>query len=152
MNYHLSVAVAVGMIALMGLAAETGLVMLLYLDNTVKRYQEEGRMRDVNDLWHAIQEGAVQRIRPKTMTVVTTFTGLLPLMIATEGAGADTMQRLAAPMLGGLFTAFILELLLYPVIFSLAKEAEMKWRQRRTRQAPSTRDQFTSGHTPATEA
>jgi Cu(I)/Ag(I) efflux system membrane protein CusA/SilA len=120
LDYNLSLAVWVGMIALAGLDAETGLVMLLYLDNSFERFQKDGRMRDRNDLWFAIHDGAVKRIRPKTMTVVTTFTGLVPLMWAS-GAGADTMRRLAAPMLGGLATSFIMELLIYPVLFYSAK-------------------------------
>ncbi len=77
-------------------------------------------MKSPEDLWHAVHDGAVKRIRPKTMTVVSTFTGLLPLLWAT-GAGADTMRRLAVPMIGGLTTSFLLELLIYPVIFYLAK-------------------------------
>ena len=89
-------------------------------ENTFERYEAEGRMRNPADLWYAIHEGAVQRIRPKTMTVMTTFCGLVPLLWGS-GAGADTMRRLAAPMIGGLATAFILELLLYPVIFYIAK-------------------------------
>jgi len=120
LDYNLSLAVWVGVIALAGLAVETGLVMLLYLENSFDRFEAEGRMRNTDDLWHAIQEGAVQRIRPKTMTVMTTFIGLVPLLWAS-GAGADTMRRLAAPMIGGLATAFLLELLLYPVIFYIAK-------------------------------
>jgi len=120
LDYHLSLAVWVGVIALAGLDAETGLVMLLYLDNSYERFAREGKLKTATDLWHAIHDGAVQRIRPKTMTVVTTFIGLVPLLWAT-GAGADTMRRLAAPMIGGLFTSFMAELLLYPVIFSLIK-------------------------------
>ena len=86
-------------------------------------------MRSRDDLWHAVHDGAVRRIRPKTMTVVTTFTGLIPLMWAS-GAGADTMRRLAAPMIGGLATSFIMELLLYPVIFYIAKSIALRrtWR------------------------
>lgn len=126
LEYELSLAVGVGLIALAGLDAETGLVMLLYLDNSYERFRAEGRMRDKNDLWYAVHDGAVKRIRPKTMTVVTTFIGLLPLMWAT-GAGADTMRRLAAPMIGGLATSFIMELLIYPVIFFIAKGAAMRW-------------------------
>ena len=121
LDYNLSLAVWVGVIALAGLDAETGLVMLLYLDNSYEDAKKRGRMRDSNDLWHAIHHGAVQRIRPKTMTVVTTFIGLLPLLFAT-GAGADTMRRLAAPMVGGLVTSFLLELLIYPVLFYAAKQ------------------------------
>ena len=124
LDYELSLAVWVGVIALAGLDAETGLVMLLYLDNSYERFKAEGRMRDANDLWHAVHDGAVKRIRPKTMTVMTTFIGLLPLMWAT-GAGADTMRRLAAPMIGGLATSFVMELLLYPVIFYTVKKATL---------------------------
>jgi copper/silver efflux system protein len=127
LDYNLSLAVWVGVIALAGLAVETGLVMLLYLENSFDRFEAEGRMRNTDDLWHAIQEGAVQRIRPKTMTVMTTFIGLVPLLWAS-GAGADTMRRLAAPMIGGLATAFLLELLLYPVIFYMAKKIALKKR------------------------
>ncbi len=120
LDYDFSLAVWVGVIALAGLAVETGLVMLLYLENSYERFESEGRMNSMVDLWHAIHEGAVQRIRPKTMTVMTTFIGLSPLLWAS-GAGADTMRRLAVPMIGGLATAFILELLLYPVLFFIAK-------------------------------
>ncbi len=125
LDYNLSIAVWVGVIALAGLDAETGLVMLLYLENSFDRFKRENRMNDRADLWHAIHDGAVQRIRPKTMTVVTTFIGLLPLLWAS-GAGADTMRRLAAPMIGGLGTSFIMELLLYPVIFYLVKCRQIK--------------------------
>src|SRR5690606_4822867 len=92
LDYNLSLAVWVGVIALAGLDAETGLVMLLYLDNSFERFRAEGRMRNADDLWYAVHDGAVKRIRPKTMTVVTTFVGLVPLMWAT-GAGVDTMRR-----------------------------------------------------------
>ncbi len=120
LDFNLSLAVWVGMIALAGLDAETGLVMLLYLENSHDKFKREGRLRSKDDLWWAIHEGAVQRIRPKTMAVVTTFMGLVPLMWA-EGAGADTMRRLAAPMIGGLASSFVLVLLFYPVLFSMAK-------------------------------
>ena len=120
LGYHLSGAVWVGMIALAGLDAETGLVMLLYLDNSFERFRAEGRMQNRDDLWHAVHDGAVKRIRPKTMTVAAAFIGLVPLLWAT-GTGADVMRRLAAPMLGGLFTSFGMELLIYPVIFYIAK-------------------------------
>ncbi|MEE9404026.1 MAG: efflux RND transporter permease subunit [Algisphaera sp.] len=125
LDYDLSLAVWVGVIALAGLDAETGLVMLLYLDDSFKRFSQEGRMNTPEDLRHAIHDGAVQRIRPKTMTVMTTFIGLLPLLWAT-GAGADTMRRLAAPMIGGLATSFIAELLLYPVIFYSMKHMSLR--------------------------
>jgi Cu(I)/Ag(I) efflux system membrane protein CusA/SilA len=124
MGYSLSLAVWVGMIALAGLDAETGMVMLLYLDNSFERFRREGRMRNADDLWHAVHDGAVKRIRPKTMTVATAFIGLVPLMWAS-GAGADTMRRLAAPMIGGLVTSYIMELLIYPVVFYLAKSVSL---------------------------
>jgi copper/silver efflux system protein len=116
MDYHLSLAVAVGLIALAGLDAETGVVMLLYLDTSVNRFRREGRLRDKRDLWWAIHDGAVKRIRPKMMTVMAAGVGLLPLVWA-EGAGADTMRRLAVPMIGGLATSFVMELLIYPVVY-----------------------------------
>ena len=96
------------------------MVMLLYLDNSFERCKSEGKMRNRNDLLHAVHDGAVKRIRPKTMTVAAAFIGLVPLLWAT-GTGADVMRRLAAPMLGGLFTSFLMELLIYPIIFYLAK-------------------------------
>jgi copper/silver efflux system protein len=120
LDYHLSLAVWVGMIALAGLDAETGLVMLLYLDNSFEKFKAEGRMRNRDDLWQAVHDGAVKRIRPKTMTVAAAFIGLVPLLWAA-GTGADVMRRLAAPMLGGLFTSFLMELLIYPIIFFVAK-------------------------------
>ncbi len=120
LGYHLSLAVWVGVIALAGLDAETGLVMLLYLDTSFERFRAGGRMRSRDDLWHAVHDGAVKRIRPKMMTVMAAGVGLLPLLWA-QGAGADTMRRLAAPMLGGLATSFLMELLIYPVIFYGAK-------------------------------
>jgi Cu(I)/Ag(I) efflux system membrane protein CusA/SilA len=125
LNYNMSLAVWVGIIALAGLDAETGMVMLLYLDNSFERFKTEGRMRNPGDLWHAVHDGAVKRIRPKTMTVATAFIGLVPLLWAT-GAGADTMGRLAAPMIGGLVTSYIMELLIYPVIFYSAKKFSMR--------------------------
>ncbi|MBM4017543.1 MAG: efflux RND transporter permease subunit [Planctomycetes bacterium] len=130
LDYNLSLAVWVGIIALAALDAETTQVMLLYLDNTCERFQAEGRLRSAADLWHAVHEGAVMRIRPKMMTVATSFIGLLPLMWAS-GAGADTMRRLAAPMIGGLTTSFIMELLVYPVIFYTMKRFTMRREFRR---------------------
>jgi Cu(I)/Ag(I) efflux system membrane protein CusA/SilA len=120
-HFDLSLAVWIGIIALAGLAAETSVVMLLFLDNSFDRFKREERMRDLNDLRSAVHHGSVKRIKPKTMTVMTTMFGLLPLMYAT-GAGADIMHRLAAPMIGGLITGFILELLVYPVIFYVIKK------------------------------
>jgi copper/silver efflux system protein len=124
LGYHLSLAVWVGVIALAGLDAETGVVMLLYLDTSFERFNSEGRMRNTNDLWHAVHDGAVKRIRPKTMTVMAIFMGLIPLLWA-QGAGADTMRRLAVPMIGGVSTSFIMELLIYPVIYYLAKRVAL---------------------------
>jgi Cu(I)/Ag(I) efflux system membrane protein CusA/SilA len=125
LGYHLSGAVWVGMIALAGLDAETGLVMLLYLDNSYDRFRAAGRMQNKQDLWNAVHDGAVKRIRPKTMTVAAAFIGLVPLLWAS-GTGADVMRRLAAPMLGGLFTSFLMELLIYPIIFYVAKSFTLK--------------------------
>ena len=129
LGYHLSGAVWVGMIALAGLDAETGLVMLLYLDNSYERFKAEGKMKSQDDLLHAVHDGAVKRIRPKTMTVAAAFIGLVPLLWAS-GTGADVMRRLAAPMLGGLFTSFLMELLIYPVIFYIAKSITLHRRCR----------------------
>jgi copper/silver efflux system protein len=126
LDYNLSLAVVIGLIALAGLDAETGMVMLLYLDNSFERFRTQGRMRSREDLWHAVHDGAVMRIRPKAMTVAAAFIGLVPLLWA-EGTGADTMRRIAAPMIGGLLISFIMELLVYPVVFYLAK----RWQQRR---------------------
>ncbi len=118
LGYNLSVAVWVGIIALAGVDAETGVVMLLYLDQSYERFQKEGRMRNLQDLQHAVEDGAVKRIRPKMMTVMAILLGLLPIMWS-HGAGSDVMRRIAAPMVGGVVTSFLLELLLYPVIFTL---------------------------------
>jgi Cu(I)/Ag(I) efflux system membrane protein CusA/SilA len=120
LGYNLSVAVWVGIIALAGVDAETGVVMLLYLDNAFDKAKAAGRMRSLRDLQEAIEEGAVQRIRPKMMTVMAILMGLLPIMWG-HGAGADTMKRIAAPMVGGVITSFLLELLIYPVIFEIWK-------------------------------
>jgi Cu(I)/Ag(I) efflux system membrane protein CusA/SilA len=125
LGYNMSLAVWVGIIALAGLDAETGLVMLLYLDNSYERFKANGRMQSRDELWHAVHDGAVKRIRPKTMTVAAAFIGLVPLLWAT-GTGADVMRRLAAPMLGGLFTSFLMELLIYPIIFYMAKGLRLR--------------------------
>jgi hypothetical protein len=124
LHYNLSVAVWVGLIALAGLDAETGVVMLLYLDHAWDKFQAAGRLHTPADLHDAIMEGAVQRIRPKIMTVCAILFGLLPIMWSpTTQAGADVMKRIAAPMIGGVVTSAILELLLYPTIYML-------WRRR----------------------
>jgi Cu(I)/Ag(I) efflux system membrane protein CusA/SilA len=116
LGYNMSVGVWVGLIALLGLDAETGVFMLLYLDIAYEQARKDGRLRSLADLDHAILEGAARRLRPKFMTFATTFIGLVPILWAT-GTGADVMKRIAAPMVGGLFTSFALELVVYPVIY-----------------------------------
>ncbi|MBI4522708.1 MAG: efflux RND transporter permease subunit, partial [Deltaproteobacteria bacterium] len=118
LGYNMSVAVWVGIIALAGVDAETGVIMLLYLENAYEKWRKEGRMRNIEDLKDAIIEGAVKRIRPKVMTIMAILMGLLPIMWS-HGAGADTMKRIAAPMIGGVITSFVLELLVYPAIFEI---------------------------------
>ncbi|OGX29027.1 MAG: cation transporter [Omnitrophica WOR_2 bacterium RIFCSPHIGHO2_02_FULL_67_20] len=120
LGYNISIAVWVGMIALMGLDAETGVFMLLFLDLAYHDAVEKGHMRTERDLEEAIVHGAVKRVRPKLMTVMAAFMGLLPIMWST-GAGADMMKRVAAPMVGGLFSSFILELLVYPTVYAIWK-------------------------------
>ena len=120
LGYNLSVAVWVGIIALAGVDAETGVVMLLYLDQAFAKFKAAGRMNNLQDLHEAVEEGAVKRIRPKMMTVMAILLGLLPIMWST-GAGADVMKRIAAPMVGGVITSFALELLIYPVVFTIWK-------------------------------
>jgi Cu(I)/Ag(I) efflux system membrane protein CusA/SilA len=113
----------VGLIALAGLDAETGVVMLLYLDNAWEKFRADGRMNSMADLYAAVKEGAVQRIRPKVMTVCAILFGLLPIMWSpVTQAGADVMKRIATPMIGGIVTSAILELLIYPVIFVIWKK------------------------------
>jgi Cu(I)/Ag(I) efflux system membrane protein CusA/SilA len=116
LGYNLSVAVAVGMIALAGLDAETGVVMLLYLNIAYKEFKGKGRMNSLADLEEAALHGAVQRVRPKMMTVGAAWMGLVPILFS-NGVGSDVMKRIAAPMVGGVFTSFALELLVYPVLF-----------------------------------
>ncbi|MGQ0793080.1 MAG: efflux RND transporter permease subunit [Deltaproteobacteria bacterium] len=121
LGYSLSAAVWVGIIALAGLAAETGVVMIIYLDEAFERRRREGRMSTLSDLNEAIIEGAAERVRPKMMTVLTTIIGLLPIMWSA-GAGADTMKRIAAPMVGGLITSAALTLVIIPVVYALWRE------------------------------
>ena len=118
LGYNLSVAVWVGIIALAGVDAETGVVMLLYLDLAYDRFKREGRMTSLAALHEAVEEGAVQRLRPKMMAVMAILLGLFPIMWST-GAGADVMKRIAAPMVGGVISSFVLQLLIYPVIFAM---------------------------------
>ncbi len=120
LGYNMSVGVWVGLIALLGVDAETGVFMLLYLDLAYEQAKREGRLRDLEELRAAILEGAVKRLRPKFMTVTTTFIGLVPIMWAV-GAGADTMKRIAAPLVGGILTSFLLELLVYPAVYQAWK-------------------------------
>jgi Cu(I)/Ag(I) efflux system membrane protein CusA/SilA len=120
LGYNVSIGVWVGMIALMGLDAETGVFMLLFLDLSYNERQRAGKLRSLADLHEAIIHGAVKRIRPKMMTVAAASMGLMPIMWSV-GAGADMMKRVAAPMVGGLFTSFVMELLVYPAIYLLYK-------------------------------
>jgi Cu(I)/Ag(I) efflux system membrane protein CusA/SilA len=119
-GYNLSVAVWVGLIALLGIDAETGVFMLLYLDLAFEEAKREGRLQNLAQLREAIVQGAAKRLRPKFMTFATTCVGLFPIMWAT-GAGSDVMKRIAAPMVGGIFTSFVLELLVYPAIYEVWK-------------------------------
>lgn len=125
LNYNMSIAVWVGIIALAGLDAETGVIMLLYLDLAYEKWKKEGKLNGINDLRDAVMYGAVKRIRPKIMTASVILAGLVPILFAT-GTGADVMKRIAAPMVGGIITSTILELLIYPVIYMLWKGREMK--------------------------
>ena len=121
-GYNMSIAVWVGLIALLGIDAETGVFMLLYLDLSYEEAKREGRLQTLGELREAIVHGAAKRVRPKFMTFATTCLGLFPIMWAT-GAGSDVMKRIAAPMVGGIFTSFVLELLVYPAIYEV-------WRSR----------------------
>ena len=125
LGFNLSVAVAVGFIALLGLASETGVVMLVYLDEAYARYRSEGRMNTLADLRAAVMEGAVERVRPKLMTVATTLIGLLPIMFGVE-TGSAIMKRIAAPMVGGLISSTLLTLLILPAIYFLVKRKTVR--------------------------
>jgi copper/silver efflux system protein len=125
LNYSMSIAVWVGMIALAGLDAETGVVMLLYLDLAYEQWKKEGRMNTIEDLKDSIMHGAVKRVRPKLMTVGVILAGLIPIMFS-NGAGADVMKRIAAPMIGGVITSEILELTIYPAIYLLWKGRKLR--------------------------
>ena len=120
LDYNLSVAAAVGFIALAGIAAEFGVVMLVYLDNAIDSHREQGRLNNDDDLKAAIMEGAVQRVRPKAMTVAVVVAGLLPIMLS-EGTGSEVMQRIAAPVIGGMITAPLLSLFVMPAIYLVWK-------------------------------
>ncbi|MDP2264596.1 MAG: CusA/CzcA family heavy metal efflux RND transporter [Hydrogenophaga sp.] len=125
LDYNMSVAVAVGFIALAGVAAETGVIMLIYLDHAWRdaqaRCAEEGREPTVADLYRAVMEGAVERVRPKMMTTITVIAGLLPIMWST-GTGSEVMRRIAAPMVGGMVSSTILTLMVIPALYAVAKQ------------------------------
>jgi Cu(I)/Ag(I) efflux system membrane protein CusA/SilA len=120
LGYNMSIAVWVGLIALMGVDAETGVFMLLYLDLAYHEWEKDGRLKSWQDLKEAILHGAVKRVRPKVMTVACMFMGLLPIMWSS-GTGSDVMKRIAAPMIGGIFTSFIMELAVYPAVYAIWK-------------------------------
>ena len=124
LGYHLSVAVWVGLIALAGVAAETGVIMIIFLDEACARRQRENRLQSLKDLREAVIEGAALRVRPKIMTASAIFLGLLPIMWS-QGTGADVMKRIAAPMIGGMVTAVILTLLVIPALFLIWKKWEL---------------------------
>ena len=129
LGYNMSVAVWVGLIALLGVDAETGVFMLLYLDLAFDDRKKKGLMRSMGDLKEAIIEGAVKRVRPKVMTVATTFIALVPIMWS-EGTGSDVMRRIAAPMVGGILTSFLMELVVYPPIYQIWRGFEVRRAQR----------------------
>ena len=135
LGYHLSVAAWVGIIALAGLDAETGVVMLLYLDLSHRLWGDQGRLLTRGDLVQAIHHGAVRRIRPKLMTIATIIVGLLPIMWS-QGTGAEIMKRIAAPMIGGIVTSGMMELLIYPVIYYLWRGRKLHADPRPTSTAP----------------
>jgi Cu(I)/Ag(I) efflux system membrane protein CusA/SilA len=124
LGYNLSVAVAVGFIALAGIATEFGVVMLIYLNNAIEQYKSESRLNNKQDLKAAIIEGAVLRVRPKAMTVLVVVLGLMPIMLS-EGTGSEVMQRIAAPVIGGMITAPLLSLFIMPAIIRLIRAKEL---------------------------
>ena len=125
LDYNMSIAVWVGIIALAGLDAETGVVMLLYLDLAHEKWRKEGKLKNLQDLRESVMYGAVKRIRPKIMTVSVILAGLIPIMFS-HGTGADVMKRIAAPMVGGVVTSTILELVIYPAIYMIWRGREFK--------------------------
>jgi Cu(I)/Ag(I) efflux system membrane protein CusA/SilA len=133
LHYNLSTAAWVGIIALVGLAAQTGVVMVVYCDSAYHKHKAAGRIRDLDDIVEATLEGSVQRVRPKLMTVATMMIGLVPLLWS-EGAGADVMKRVAAPMVGGLFTSAFLTLEIIPVVYTYWRYAQLRKEQSRVRE------------------
>ncbi len=138
-GYNMSVAVGVGFIALAGVAAETGVVMLLYIDNAYKDRLKHGQMNTRNDLREAVIYGAVERVRPKLMTVTTTIVGLLPIMWG-HGTGSQVMKRIAAPMVGGLVTSTILTLIVIPAIYYLWRGRKFKEKEEGDRDAAEEKE------------
>jgi Cu(I)/Ag(I) efflux system membrane protein CusA/SilA len=128
LEYHVSTAVLVGVIALIGLATQTGVVMIVYIDHAYERRLREGRIRTLEDIVEAHAEGTVQRVRPKLMTVGTMLIGLVPLLWA-DGSGADVMKRIAAPMVGGLVTSAFLTLELIPVVYTYWRHEQLVHRR-----------------------
>jgi Cu(I)/Ag(I) efflux system membrane protein CusA/SilA len=126
LDYNLSTAVWVGVIALVGLAAQTGIVMIVYIDHAYERRRREGRINSLEDIIEAHAEGTIQRVRPKLMTVATMLCGLVPLLWA-QGSGADVMKRIAAPMVGGLITSAFLTLEIIPVIYTYWRNEQLLW-------------------------
>jgi Cu(I)/Ag(I) efflux system membrane protein CusA/SilA len=135
-GYNMSVAVVVGFIALAGLAAETGVVMLLYIDNAYKDRLLHGQMNTRSDLHAAIVHGSVERVRPKLMTVTTTIMGLLPIMWG-HGTGSQVMKRIAAPMVGGLITSTFLTLIVIPAIYYLWRGRKFKATEKKSQESQS---------------
>ena len=148
LGFNLSVAVAVGFIALAGVAAETGVIMLIYLDNALKERRaqatREKRSLEASDLHEAIMVGAVERVRPKMMTVVAITAGLLPILWST-GTGSEVMQRIAVPMIGGMVSSTILTLVVIPAVYALIKE-------RGLRRQPASADKLGSATLPKENA
>jgi len=136
LGYNLSVAVAVGFIALAGVAAETGVIMLIYLDHALtalrRQREAEGQPLTVSDIYAAVMEGAVERVRPKMMTVVAIMAGLLPILWST-GTGSEVMRRIAAPMVGGMISSTVLTLIVIPALYALVKEAGLRRAARASR-------------------
>jgi len=125
LGYHFSIASGVGMIALSGLAAEFGIIMLVYLDDAVERYRVAGKLNNKEDLYAALIEGAALRVRPKAMTVAVILAGLIPILIGT-GTGSEAMSRIAAPMVGGMLTAPLLSLFVLPAAYMLLRRSYVK--------------------------
>jgi Cu(I)/Ag(I) efflux system membrane protein CusA/SilA len=138
LDYHLSTAVWVGVIALVGLAAQTGVVMIVYIDHAYEKRLREGKIRSLEDIVEAHAEGTIQRVRPKLMTVGTMLFGIVPLLWS-DGAGADVMKRIAAPMAGGLATSAFLTLEIIPVVYTYWRYEQLVWREAEGRGDPSLR-------------